>query len=403
MSIYHYTALKDNKIEIRGTLEAETPAEARAKVKALGFLPTGIFIDEGVKPQIRQADKLVYLGLSDKILLTSELAVMFTSGISTIEALETAELHAPKDKIKLVARTLKEKIMHGSTFTDALRAYEPVFGELYISICEAGENSGTLDKSMEYLTNLLKKQNSLKMKIISMSVYPIILVLLLIAVYIICGVYVFPEFIEKANIDAGDVPIMVKVITVPCDILFSNWISILITSAAVIFGAWWISTQKFFKDFTDKFLLDTPKVSEFVQYINLSYFFAVLHVSYEAGVPISRCLELSTNTVSNGIIKMQAENAGKMVANGQELSMAFNISGLVPPVLNVLIASGEKAGRLGQMFRDVSIAIDKQLETASEVLSKAFEPALLIVIGCFVAYVVIAFFQMYGSFFQNLG
>ena len=100
---------------------------------------------------------------------------------------------------------------------------------------------------------------------------------------------------------------------------------------------------------------------------------------------------------------MQAENAGKMVANGQELSRAFNISGLVPPVLNVLIASGEKAGRLGQMFRDVSIAIDKQLETASEVLSKAFEPALLIVIGCFVAYVVIAFFQMYGSFFQNLG
>ena len=149
-------------------------------------------------------------------------------------------------------------------------------------------------------------------------------------------------------------------------------------------------------------MLDTPKVSEFVQYINLAYYFAVLQISYEAGVPINKCLELSKNTFSNGIIKKQAEHVEKIVMNGQELSKAFSISGLVPPVLNVLIASGEKAGRLGQMFRDVTIAIDKQLETASEVLSKAFEPALLIIIGCFVAYVVIAFFQMYAQAFQSL-
>ena len=343
MSIYHYTALKDNKIEIRGTLEAETPAEARAKVKALGFLPTGIYVEEQQKSVVQTVENNIHLGLSDKVLFTSELAVMFTSGISTIEALETAELHAPKDKIKLVARTLKEKIIHGSTFTDALRAYEPVFGELYISICEAGENSGTLDKSMEYLTNLLKKQDSLRLKILSMSVYPIILVLMLVVVYLLCGLYVFPQFIEKINIDAADIPVMVN-----------------------------------------------------------AYYFAVLQISYEAGVPINKCLELSKNTISNGIIKKQAEHVEKIVMNGQELSKAFSISGLVPPVLNVLIASGEKAGRLGQMFRDVTIAIDKQLETASEVLSKAFEPALLIIIGCFVAYVVIAFFQMYAQAFQSL-
>ena len=402
MSIYHYTALKDNKIEIRGTLEAETPAEARAKVKALGFLPTGIYMEEQQKGVVQTVENNIHLGLSDKVLFTSELSIMFASGISTLEALETAQLHAPKDKIKLLAKGLKNRILKGATFTDALRAYEPVFGELYISICEAGENSGTLDKSMEYLTNLLKKQDSLRMKILSMSVYPIILVLMLVVVYLLCGLYVFPQFIEKINIDAADIPVMVKLITVPCEILFANWVSFLITVIAVGFGSYWLASQKFFKEFWDKLLLDVAKVKDFVQYINLAYYFAVLQISYEAGVPINKCLELSKNTISNGIIKKQAEHVEKIVMNGQELSKAFSISGLVPPVLNVLIASGEKAGRLGQMFRDVTIAIDKQLETASEVLSKAFEPALLIIIGCFVAYVVIAFFQMYAQAFQSL-
>lgn len=403
MTIFRYTALKDNKVEVKGAIEAESPAAARAKIKALGFLPTGIYAESSEKFAIEQVHKVPFFSLTDKILFTSEMAVMLISGISVLEALETAEEHAPKEKIKNLANGIKSRIIKGASFTDALRAYEGVFGELYISICESGENSGTLDKSMEYLTTLLKKQDALKSKVISMSIYPGILIFLLVAVYITCGLYVFPQFIEKSNIDVKNIPFMVKVITVPCQFLFANWFSALMTTVIALAGLWWMSTQQFFKDFVDDFLIKTPKVCDFVRYVNLSYYFAVLNVSYDAGVSINKSLELSTNTISNGIIKAQAKNVEKMVLGGQELAKAFSISNLVPPVLNVLIATGEKAGRLGQMFRDVNIAIDKQLETASEVLSKAFEPILLVVIGSFVAYVLIAFFQMYGSFFQNLG
>jgi len=162
MARYHYKALKNNKVEVKGILEASSPAEARAKVMQLGFLPTNIF-EEKVQPvQIQQSNIVHSLGLNDKILLTSELSVMFTSGISTVEALETAELHAPKQKIKLLAQDLKQRILKGATFTDALRAHEKIFGNLYISICASGEQSGTLEKSMEYLTRLLKKQDEIK-------------------------------------------------------------------------------------------------------------------------------------------------------------------------------------------------------------------------------------------------
>lgn len=402
MARFHYKALKNNKVEVKGILEAENAEEARFKIQQLGFVPTNIFEEHVEKPVIQQSTTLKSLSLNDKLLFTSELCVMLASGISVPEALETAEIHAPKPQIKLLASDLKQRILKGSTFTDAIKAYEHVFGGLYISLCEAGENSGTLDKSMEYLNNILKKQNELKSKMISMSVYPVCLLVLLVGVFILCGKFVFPAFINNANISPADIPFMVKVITVPCEIVFSNFITFAITCVAAFLGCKFLFMQSSFKEYMDKKLLSIPKVKDFVQYLNLAAYFNVLHISYEAGIPISSALKLSSNTLSNSVIKHQAENAERCVLNGQELAKSFSISNLVPPVLNVLVASGEKAGKLGQMFRDVSIAIDKQLETAADILTRAFEPIVIVIMGFFVGYVAIAFVQMYSSFINGI-
>ena len=403
MAKFHYKALKHNTaIEVQGVLEAENPVEARAKLKELGFLPTYIFEETHVKPDIEPAKSITFLGLSDKILFTSELSVMFASGISVTEALETAELHAPKPKIKQLANDLKMRILKGATFTEALKAYEKVFGGLYIALCEAGENAGTLDKSMEYLTIVLKKQEALKGKIISISVYPIFLIILLIGVFILCGKYIFPAFVQGANMNPSDIPVMVKLVTVPCGILFANWFSIILTAVLAFFAGRFLWLLQNFRDFWDRQLLKLPKVNDWVRYINLSSYFTVMHVAYEAGIPISAAMNLAANTLSNSVIESQAANSERMVSNGQMISRAFSISQLVPPVLNVLIASGEKAGRLGEMFKDTASAIDKNLETATEILTRSFEPVLLVIIGAAVGYVAIAFVQMYSGFISSL-
>lgn len=401
MAIYHYKALKDNKVEVKGVLEAESSDEARAKVQAMGFLPTNIFEEKPNLPQIQAASGLKFLSLNDKILFTSELSVMLASGISVVEALETAEIHAPKPQLKMLAADLKTSLLKGATFTDAIKAYEKVFGNLYISLCEAGETSGTLDKSMEYLTGILKKQNELKSKMISMSIYPVCLVVLLAVVYIIFGKFVFPAFINGANLTLAEAPFMVKLMTVPCEFMFSNFINLIITVAALFFGIRYLVIQQSFKEFMDRKLLSMPKVKDFIRYINLAAYFNVLTVAYDAGVPISSALKLSANTVSNTVIKREADNAERCVTNGQELAKSFSISNLLPPTLNVLVASGEKAGRLGQMFKDVSSEIDRQLQQATDVLVRAFEPLVIMILGLFVGYVIIAFAQMYGCFMNN--
>lgn len=404
MAQYFYKALKDNKTEVKGYVEAQSPREARDKIHKLGFLPTNIYEESFEKQPVEQRAvvKINRLSLSEKIFFTSELQVMTSSGIPIVEALATVEEHAHKPKLILLAKDLKEKILKGSTFSEALKSYEHVFGGIYTGLCEAGESSGQLDKTFEYMLTVLKKQDNIKSRIISMSIYPAITVVILIAVFILCGKFIFPAFINSTNISAGDIPFTVNVVTGTCDILFQYWMIALLALAAGAYALSKIWEQSFIKKIFDEQILQIPLVKDFVRYINLSSFFTVLNVAYDAGLTISSSLDLSTGTITNSQIKREAENSKKLVTNGEMLSQAFVKTELLPPVFNTLIVTGEKSGRLGQMFRDIAIAIDKKLDMVTDALARAFEPTLTVIIGIVVGYIVIAFFQLYASAMGSL-
>lgn len=406
MKKFYYKALKENKKEeVCGFIDAETHREAREKVRQLGFMPTNIHEEnplENNKEQNYSGLVINSLTLSEKIFFTSELQVMLSSSISMIEALSVIVEHAHKPRIIKLASDLQNRIAHGATFSDAIKPYAKIFGDVFVGLCTTGEASGELDKTLERMVMLLKKQDDIKSKIISMSVYPVCLILIIIAIFFACGFFIFPKLIEAANISASDVPLSVNWIIFTCSFLLHNWIVALIVSAAGIFALIKMWERSVIKEFFDSLLMNIPVVSDFVRYINLSSFFAVLNVAYEAGVPISTAMDLSSSSIANNVIKNQAKSVEKMTSNGQLLSQAFSVTGFVPPTFNVMIATGEKSGRLGQMFRDIAIAIDKKLDAVTDALAKAFEPTLTVIIGIIVGYIAIAMLQLFGSMFQSL-
>lgn len=406
MKKFYYKALKENKKEeVSGFIDAETPREAREKVRQLGFLPTNIHEENPLAEKVETITSepvITSLTLDEKIFFTSELQVMLSSSISMIEALNVIVEHAHKPKIKKLAADLQERIAHGQTFSDAIKPYSKVFGEVFTGLCTTGEASGELDITLARMVTLLKKQDDIKSKIISMSVYPLCLVLIIIAIFLTCGFFIFPKLIEAANISASAVPFSVNWIIFTCNFLLNNWLVVLIASAAGVFSLIKMREQNAVKKFFDNLLLNIPIVSDFVRYINLSSFFAVLNVAYEAGIPISSAMDLSSTSIANTVIKKQAKSVEKMTSNGQLLSQAFSITEFIPPTFNMMVATGEKSGRLGQMFRDITIAIDKKLDMVTDALAKAFEPTLTVVIGIIVGYIAIAMVQLFGSMFQSL-
>src|SRR5574344_410789 len=195
MTVYNYVALKNNRDTVKGKIEAANFKQARENVRKLGFLPTKIYEEAKAETENKvEAKKLQKLSLQDKIDFTSTFQILIQSGIPVIEALVFMENDAAKLKIRLLAKEMRRQIMAGSTFADTVAKYPKIFGQVYIGLSKAGEDSGELEKTLERLLELDRKQAAITAKVIGTLMYPAFVVLLAMAVVTIMLVFVFPAF-----------------------------------------------------------------------------------------------------------------------------------------------------------------------------------------------------------------
>lgn len=414
MAKYIYTALKNNKQIVKGEVEAVSPREAREKIRQLGFLPTKVYVENltdnshaetGYKPEKYEGirKRIKHLSLNEKIMFTNELQVMLSSGIPILEALNIIEVNTPKLKLKQIASELKECIMNGMTFAQALKSmYFEVFGPVYIGLCISGEEAGELEVTLERMLVLLKKEDNIKSKIISASIYPCVLILLMFGVLVLFSKLIFPAFAGVLTQGGADIPFLASMLIGICDFVSKFWILILMFMAGGSYALFNFIKTPSVKKNVDAFLLSIPVLSDFIRYINLSNFMSVLQVSYDAGVPIMQGLELSNKTVGNYVIKQKVKSSVEIIKQGRSLSEAFNMTGVLPGALLTMISTGEKSGSLGKMLHDVVGVIDKKIDAVLDTLTRLFEPAMIVIMGGVVLFVAVAFYQMYFGMLGTL-
>src|SRR5574344_2616752 len=239
MTVYNYIALKNNKDIVKGKIEAETLRQARDNVRKLGFLPTKIYEEakSGGEETKVEAKRLQKLSLQDKIDFTSTFQILAASGIPVIEALVFMENDAAKLKIRLLAKEMRRQIMAGSTFADTVAKYPKIFGQVYIGLSKAGEDSGELEKTLERLLELLKKQAAITAKVIGTLMYPAFVVLLAMAVVTIMLVFVFPAFKGMFDNQGRELPWITATLMAAGEFLKTYWILIPIIFGTLIFGS----------------------------------------------------------------------------------------------------------------------------------------------------------------------
>lgn len=408
MAKFRYSALKNNKEIVSGEVEALDYRQAREKIRQLGFLPTKVYTEEFIDEQQNtsvenigiqtKGKKITRLSLQEKIMFTSKLEVLLASGIPILEALHIVEANTPKEKLRIMCKNLQEAIMNGATFAEALSAlYGNVFGPVYIGLVTTGETSGELDITLGRMLILLRKEERIKDKIRSASIYPAILIAGGTALLILFSTKIFPAFLAVLQYNAADIPIYSQMLIGFCEFVGQFWWLVLMGIGA-FFGALSVLFQNpFLKAKLDAFVLKVPVLSNFIRYINLANFMTVLRISYDAGVPIVSGLELSNKTVGNYTIKKKVFQVISLVRNGRSLSESFEITDAIPQELVTIVATGEKSGTLGKMFKDAADVIDKKLDMTIDTLTRLFEPTLIIIMGIAVGFVAIAFYQLYTA------
>lgn len=399
MTVFNYIALKNNKDVVKGKIEANNLKEARDNVRKLGFLPTKIYEESKATSENKvEVKKLQNLGLQDRIDFTSTFQILAQSGIPVIESLVFIENDATKLKIRLVAKELRRQIMAGSTFADTIAKYPHIFGQIYIGLVKAGEDSGELEKTLERLLELLKKQAAIRSRVIGTLMYPTFVILLAMFIVTVMLVFVFPAFKDMFENQGKTLPWLTETLMNLGSFLQTYWVLIPIIFLTVIFGVTFLLRWEPSKRKIDKFVLKVPLLTDLIQFSNFSNFIAVMQVAYDAGIPIVDCLYLSNLTLTNFTLRDKISAATNKVQQGQHLSMALKSTSVMPKMILFMIATGEQSGRLGDMLMQATIYIDKKLDGIIDIMTKMVEPIMLLVIGSIVLVLALA---LYMPLFQS--
>lgn len=408
MAIYNYIALKNGKDIVKGKVDAADLRSARESIRKLGFIPTKVY-EEKIGSDGKEVDdtkikagKVKSLGLSDRIDFTSTMQILAQAGIPIIESLMFIENDAAKLKLRLVAKELRRQIMQGATFADTIAKYPNQFGQIYIGLVKAGEDSGELEKTLERLLELLTKEQNIRSKVIGTLMYPMFVIVLAVLIVLVMLMFVFPVFKEMFDGMGKELPWITATLMSVGIFLKTYWFFVPLILGSIVGFFVFIMRWQPSKRKIDEWVLKVPLLSDLMQYSNYANFVAVMQVAYDAGVPIIECLYLANMTLTNHTLKTKIEAATLKVQQGQHLSVALRSTKVMPKMILFMIATGEQSGRLGDMLLQATNFIDKKLDGIIDTMTKMIEPIMLIVIGSIVLVLALALYlPLFQSYMQD--
>lgn len=317
-----------------------------------------------------------------------QMSAMMTSGLTLVKALDIMTREQQKEVCKDIYREIYESVQKGTAYSDALRMQGDAFPNFYVSMIQAGEASGNLDVIMKKLEDHYSDEERLNRKIKGAMTYPIILVVLCIALIIVMFLFIMPSF--KDLITEEDMNGITGFMFNLADNLKNYWYIILIVIAVVIFGAVYLLKIPDIRLKWDKLKCTMPKIGTLIVKVYTARFGSTLAALYSSGIPMVEALEKSANIVGNAYVSLCFETVVDEVKQGESLSVSIQRTGIFESMFTSIIYVGEESGALDSILEKSAKFYQEESDEAISSLVGMIEPILIITMGvaigaCFVA------------------
>lgn len=401
MPNYFYLAKSFEGENETGVLQAKDEHSLSQSLKDRGLVLIRASIAEKTgKSKFNISFNLFGIPLSEKILMTKNLGVMFSTGLSLVKTFGILANQSKNQTLKSAFLDIQERINKGENLSDALAVYPKVFSEIFVNMVKVGEESGTLDDVFQILSLQLQKEYELKSKIRNAMIYPCIILFVMIIVGIIIVTFVLPNlniFFTSLNVD---IPIYTRILLNVGNFLTNHWyLLILVPLVLVVVGIMIVRTKKG-KWFIDALLLKTPILSPIVKKSNSALLIRSLSSLIASGVSLVRSLEISSKTVNNNYFKDALMETSKKIKKGEKLSGALrSYQTLFPVGVVEMVEVGEETGKTSDILKKLSDFYEQQAVNSIEKLTLMIEPLLIIVLGVTVGFFA---FSVIGPMYSSL-
>ncbi|MBN1848454.1 MAG: type II secretion system F family protein [Deltaproteobacteria bacterium] len=353
---------------------------------------------EGLWPFLKKGKRQKRIKLKDLLVFNQEFAVLIKAGLPIVSALNLIiEKSDPREELIEVLSDVRDDVSSGASLSEAFNNFSQIFSNLYVATLQAGERSGNISLAINRYIAYMKKIGEIRQKIIAASVYPVILTMVSIFALLFLLIYVVPSF-TKTFFEAGtQLPGLTLLLVNVSDVIKSNFIFFLIFVVAGYIGYHYSKQTGTGKMYLDKFKLGVPYIGGIYVHYALAKLSRTLSTVVAGGTPLVDSVRISSGTLDNAFLSLKLEEAANDLEKGTGFSESLARTGAFPRLALGMIEAGESSGALEQVLDDVADFYETDVDTRLSVLTSSIEPALMIIMGLLIGFIVLA---MYMPIFQ---
>ncbi len=400
MAVFNYKVVDRDGKNKKGTIEAPNRDGAEKKLKSEGY---------SVMSLTEQSSPLGDIGLFKKKVKSRDLGVfckqfsaVIKAGVTIISALELMGDQIENKTLRKALQDARTYVEKGGTLADAFRVNPDVFPPIMINMVAAGEMSGNLEICLDRLVEHFEKDNALSSKIKGAMVYPIVVLCVMVVVVIVVLVAVIPNFADMFADMGTQLPLATRIMMAAADFVKYKWWLLIIIVAAIVFGVKFFKKTPFGEQLFANIGLKAPIFGNLNIKTACSRFARTMSTLMASGISMIDAVEQVAKMMDNKIIRDGLLDAKVQVSKGVPLSKPLKDMEMLPPMLSAMTKIGEETGDIEEMLSKVADYYDEEVETATNALTAAMEPLIMVLLAGIVGMIVAAVYGPIMSMYDAM-
>ncbi|MBF0518427.1 MAG: type II secretion system F family protein [Nitrospirae bacterium] len=390
MSSFKYQCVDLTGKETSGNLNASTISEARTVLKDKGLRVVSITESVSIKSPFSSASfsiKKTTVGETDLYNMSKELSVLLRAGLRIDNSLEIVTQTAANQALKECLRSAVKEIRAGKSVADAFEK-TGTFNNLMLSVIRVGESVGDLKMSFEQIAGNLQFQIQFKAEIKNNLTYPVFLILASMVTLFIIFKFIIPRFFSVFGADQlQHLPAVSKMLFAMSEYLNMYAIFGVITAIVLFFK--YVGVKKLFHSAYAR-ALSLPVFRTLILNLELSRFSYSMHTMLSSGIEFIKALKYSIDLIQNERIRNVFQPALKLIKEGRSIGEVFSGIEMLPDIVPSMVTVGEKSGNMKEIFLELFNVFDDRFKRAVKKIVILIEPAIIILMGIIVGFIVIS-------------
>ncbi|MFZ0665687.1 MAG: type II secretion system F family protein [Acidimicrobiales bacterium] len=391
---------------VEGSLEGDSMALVVGRLREMGYMPISVV----PKSKVSLNAEIHIPGLTDRVKLaeiavaTRQLATMIDSGLSVVRALSVLSSQIENKELARVLNEVRLDVERGSSLSASLSKHPKVFSELFVTMVQAGETGGNLDKVLLDLATTMEKQAALMRAIRGAMTYPAVVMCVMAVIFLALLIFIVPIFKNLFGTLHASLPAPTLLIIKVSNIILS-WraiIVVIVIVGGIVAFRRWIGTEKG-RAIWDRAKLRPPIFGPLMHKTAIARFSGTLASLVSSGVPILESLDIVSETAGNVAVGSVLQAAKQGVREGRPLADVLKEhEDIIPTLVVQMVEVGEQTGALDNMLRKVAEFYDGEVEATVSNLTNLLEPLLTVFMGAGVGVMVISMYLPMFTYIQHI-